>query len=87
MDKEKVLSHAKPSKRLKLRKAIKGLRHNLKMLWWRFLVFWGFRVWIKRIYARPRYQYCVFHGCRMRRIARTSTGARYWCKNVSIRII
>ena len=59
---------------------MKKVLRNLKVFWCRLLVFWGFRIWVKRMYARPKYQYCVFHGCKMKRIQNTPTGARYWCK-------
>ena len=50
-----------------------------RRLWDRLKVYFGFAVWVKTVYNRPRYQICPYHGCKMKRGRKTIKGALYWC--------
>ena len=51
----------------------------MKRIWNKLLVFFGFRVWVKQVYHRPRYQTCAYHNRRMKRGRVTPKGALYFC--------
>lgn len=47
---------------------------------WRVLRVWfGFGVWVRMQYNRPKYSLCVFHGRMMKRERKTEFGAFYHC--------
>jgi len=52
---------------------------KIKLMWSRILVFFGFRVWAKVQYNRPKFALCVFHGLQMKRGRKTELGAFYYC--------
>jgi len=52
---------------------------RLRRLWDRLLVYFGFRVWARVAYSRPRYQICPYHNLHMKRARKTVKGALYWC--------
>ncbi len=53
--------------------------HRLKIIWWKFLVFFGLKVWVKLQYNRPKFSNCAFHGLKMKRRGKTTFGALYYC--------
>lgn len=52
---------------------------ELKTAWLQILVFFGFRVWAKVQWNRPKFSRCAFHGLMMKRGRKTAKGAFYWC--------
>ena len=48
-------------------------------MWWRLLVWLGFRIWVRPQYNRPKFALCVFHSIQMKRVKKTEFGAFYHC--------
>ena len=55
------------------------MKHRLTILWRKLLVYFGFRVWAKMQYNRPRSARCAYHNTRMKREGKTEFGAFYFC--------
>lgn len=58
---------------------LRKLSHRLKIIWWRILVFFGFRQWARMQYNRPKFSRCAYHGIMMKRQGKTEFGAFYYC--------
>ena len=58
---------------------LKRLRHRLQMAWLTILVFFGFGVWAKEVWNRPKFARCAYHNCRMKRGRKVPKGAFYYC--------
>jgi len=56
-----------------------GFTQGLKIAWGHILVFFGYRIWVKPQWNRPKFALCVFHGLQMKRGRKTEVGAFYYC--------
>lgn len=56
-----------------------GWAHKVKLIWLKVLVFFGWRVWARMQYNRPKFSRCAFHNIMMKRGRKTEFGAFYYC--------
>lgn len=55
------------------------LLRRFRIAWAKIQVFFGFKVWAKMQYNRPKRALCVLHGIQMKRVKKTELGAVYHC--------
>jgi hypothetical protein len=58
---------------------LKSLKNKIRSAWDKLGVFFGFKMWVREVPSRPKFQTCPVHHITMKRIGKTEMGAFYRC--------